>query len=73
MEWGKGEIIVYFVKCDQIKLEAECVFIGMLVIQKWCPGFKILRSQVGTSQNQHSLAASWQSLLIWGPEFNEHE
>lgn len=34
-------IIVYFVKCDQIKLEAEWIpCICMLVFQKWCPGFK---------------------------------
>lgn len=34
-------IIVYFVKCDQIKLEAEWILcICMLVFQKWCPGFK---------------------------------
>lgn len=34
-------ILVYFVKCDQIKLEAEWILcICMLVFQKWCPGFK---------------------------------
>lgn len=34
-------IILYFVKCDQIKLEAEWIArIYKLVFQKWCPGFK---------------------------------
>lgn len=36
-------IIVYFVKCDQIKLEAEwilCIRMLVFFFQKWCPGFK---------------------------------
>lgn len=33
-------IIVCFVKCDQIKLEAEYILcVWMLVFHKWCPGF----------------------------------
>lgn len=34
-------IIAYFVKCGQIKLEAEWILcFCVLFFQKWCPGFK---------------------------------
>lgn len=40
-QWMEVSIIVYFVKCDQIKLEAGWILgVCMLVFQKWCPGFK---------------------------------